>query len=239
MPAACDARRRLALDHLACRAYALAPPPPHLPRRAAGGRRPGRPLAHHACSPTASCGSSGPTTAPSRTGPRPSRSTAPCPCRSSRSSTARAALEIVTDRLQLIYDRGPFSPPGSASRRAATSATTTASGATASRTHDLGGTARTLDDVDGRVAAGARHRLGRAASPRSTTRARSLLDRRRLGRAARRRRHRPLRLRLRPRLPGGARAFYAVSGPPPRAAALRARQLVEPLPPLQRRQYLG
>ena len=30
-------------------------------------------------------------------------------------------------------------------------------------------------------------------------------------------------------------AFYAVSGPTPRAAALRARQLVEPLPPLHRR----
>ena len=68
---------------------------------------------------------------------------------------------------------GRSRPPGSASRSAATSATTTASGATASPCGDLGGTTRTLDDVDGRDRARARHRVARRASPRSTTRARS------------------------------------------------------------------
>ena len=47
--------------------------------------------------------------------------------------------------------------------------------------------------------------------------------------------HRPLRLRLRPRLPRRAARALRVSGPHAAAAALRARQLVEPLPPLHRR----
>ena len=80
-----------------------------------------------------------------------------------------------------------------------------------------------------------RHRLGRRCD-----RARRLalvpVRGRRLGQPPPRRRHRRLRLRLRPRLPGRARRVLRRLRPAARAAALGARQLVEPLPPLQRRQ---
>jgi hypothetical protein len=61
-----------------------------------------------------------------------------------------AALEIVTDRLQLVYDRGPFTPAGLSVhlRGSRSSHNVWRYGEPAG---DLGGTARTLDDIDGRA----------------------------------------------------------------------------------------
>ena len=61
-----------------------------------------------------------------------------------------AAVEVVTDRLRLVYDRAPFTPAGLAVHLlgARSSHNVWRYGEPAG---DLGGTARTLDDIDGRV----------------------------------------------------------------------------------------
>jgi alpha-glucosidase (family GH31 glycosyl hydrolase) len=77
-----------------------------------------------------------------------------------------SALEIVTDRLRLVYDRGPFSPAGlSVTVRGNVSNYRGVWRYGEPALGDLGGTTRTLDDVDGRVelAPGVVSRFGVAA----------------------------------------------------------------------------
>ena len=171
---------------------------------------------------------SGRTTACSRTAPRRSRCGAICPCRRSGSSTAPDALEIVTDRFHLRYDRRPFSPSGLQHPRARRRRHDHSGVAVRRGRTDLGGTARTLDGSTGAspLRAGVVSRKGVA-----------VIDDSRI-------------VRLRPTTAGsaratasastctssptatttgrGARGVLRVSGPAAGAPPLRARQLVEP-----------
>src|SRR3954449_3215309 len=62
------------------------------------------------------------------------------------------ALEVVTDRLRLVYDRGPFSPAGLSVQVRGNVSNYRGVWRYGEPALDLGGTTRTLDDVDGRVA---------------------------------------------------------------------------------------
>ena len=64
------------------------------------------------CSPMGWCAPSGRTTASSRTAPRRSRSDRDLPVPAFRVIDGPDALEIITARFHLRYDRGPFSPSG-------------------------------------------------------------------------------------------------------------------------------
>ena len=97
------------------------------------------------------CGSSGPTTASSRTARRRSPCTATCRSRTSSVVDGDAALEIVTERLRLTYDRGPFSPAGLSIQARGNVSNYRSVWRYGEPVRDLGGTARTLDDVDGRA----------------------------------------------------------------------------------------
>jgi alpha-glucosidase (family GH31 glycosyl hydrolase) len=61
-------------------------------------------------------------------------------------------LEIVTDRLRLTYDRGPFTPAGLSVQASGNISNHHSVWRYGEPTVDLGGTTRTLDDVDGRIA---------------------------------------------------------------------------------------
>jgi hypothetical protein len=61
------------------------------------------------------------------------------------------ALEIVTDRLRLTYDRGPFTPAGLSIQGRGNVSNYRSVWRYAEPVRDLGGTTRTLDDVDGRA----------------------------------------------------------------------------------------
>jgi alpha-glucosidase (family GH31 glycosyl hydrolase) len=65
-----------------------------------------------------------------------------------------AALEVVTDRLRLTYDRGPFSPAGLSVQARGDISNYHSVWRYGEPTDDLGGTTRTLDDVDGRAELG-------------------------------------------------------------------------------------
>ena len=65
-----------------------------------------------------------------------------------------AALEIVTERLRLVYDRGPFSPAGLSIQVRGDVSNYRSVWRYGEPARDLGGTARTLDDVDGRLPLG-------------------------------------------------------------------------------------
>ena len=212
-----DARRRLALDHLACRASCAptsASPPPRSP------------VPRPSCRATAGASrvlTDGPRAArvgrrrrlrgprlDVRAAPRPAR------CRDFEVVDGEAALEIVTDRLRLVYDRGPFTPAGlsvqvARQRQQLPQRLALRRAGARPRRH--------------RAHARRRRRPGRRSSPASCRAAgvAALDDSRsflfeddgwvspRDGGA-----HRPLRLRLRPRLRRRrCEAFYAVSGPPP------------------------
>jgi hypothetical protein len=62
------------------------------------------------------------------------------------------ALEIVTERLRLTYDRKPFSPAGLRVQGRGNVSNYHSVWRYGEPTEDLGGTTRTLDDADGRVA---------------------------------------------------------------------------------------
>jgi alpha-glucosidase (family GH31 glycosyl hydrolase) len=62
-----------------------------------------------------------------------------------------AALEIVTDRLRLTYDRGPFTPAGLSVQARGNISNHHSVWRYGEPTVDLRGTTRTLDDVDGRI----------------------------------------------------------------------------------------
>ena len=62
-----------------------------------------------------------------------------------------AVLEVVTDRLRLSYDRGPFSPAGLSIQVRGNVSNYRGVWRYGEPVRDLGGTARTLDDVDGRA----------------------------------------------------------------------------------------
>src|SRR4051794_32688004 len=62
------------------------------------------------------------------------------------------ALEVVTDRLHLVYDRGPFSTAGLSVHLLGSKVNHGSVWRFGEATRDLGGTARTLDEVDGRTA---------------------------------------------------------------------------------------
>jgi alpha-glucosidase (family GH31 glycosyl hydrolase) len=62
-----------------------------------------------------------------------------------------AALEIVTNRLRLVYDRGPFTPAGLSVQVRGNVSNYRSVWRYGEPVRDLGGTVRTLDDVDGRV----------------------------------------------------------------------------------------
>ena len=191
---------------------------PHLrldtsPARRPGRGRAGRPLAHHRAHRRACCGSSGRTTASSRTAPRRSRCTATCPSRTSRSSTARARSRSSPTGAPDLRPRAVLARRAQRPGAAATSATTTASGATASpSTTSAARRGRSTTSTAGSpLEPGVVSRFGVAALDDSRS---FVFERRRLGQPARRRRHRPLRLRLRPRLRRGA----ATPSTPSRAA---------------------
>ena len=144
-----------------------------------------------------------------------------------------AAVEVVTARLHVVYDRGPFTAAGlSVAVRPSVSnhGNVWRYGEPAD---DLGGTARTLDEIDGRAELEpgivSRHGLGALDDSASF-----VFDDDGWVAPARRRPRRHLRLRLRARLrrraPGVLRGLGQAVG----AAALDAGQLVEPLPRLQR-----
>jgi alpha-glucosidase (family GH31 glycosyl hydrolase) len=65
-----------------------------------------------------------------------------------------AALEIITERLRLVYDRGPFSPAGLSVQVRGDVSNYRSVWRYGEPVRDLGGTARTLDDVDGRLPLG-------------------------------------------------------------------------------------
>jgi alpha-glucosidase (family GH31 glycosyl hydrolase) len=65
-----------------------------------------------------------------------------------------SALEIVTDRLRVVYDRAPFTPAGLTVRVTGSFSNSRSVWRYGEPTHDLGGTARTLDGVDGRAPLG-------------------------------------------------------------------------------------
>ncbi len=60
-------------------------------------------------------------------------------------------LEIVTDRLRLTYDRGPFTPAGLSVQARGNISNHHSVWRYGEPTRTLGGTTRTLDDVDGRI----------------------------------------------------------------------------------------
>src|SRR3954466_290465 len=62
-----------------------------------------------------------------------------------------AVLEIFTDRLWLVYDRGPFSPAGLSVQVRGNVSNYRSVWRYGEPLRNLGGTARTLDDVDGRA----------------------------------------------------------------------------------------
>jgi alpha-glucosidase (family GH31 glycosyl hydrolase) len=66
-------------------------------------------------------------------------------------SDGEAALEIVSDRLRLTYDRGPFSPAGLSVQLRGSVTNYRSVWRYGETMHNLGGTTRTLDDVDGRA----------------------------------------------------------------------------------------
>ncbi len=61
-------------------------------------------------------------------------------------------LEIVTDRIRLVYDRGPFTPAGLSIQVRAGVSNYRSVWRYGEPVRDLGGTTRTLDGADGRVA---------------------------------------------------------------------------------------
>jgi hypothetical protein len=61
------------------------------------------------------------------------------------------ALEIVTDRVRLVYDRGPFSPAGLSAQVRGNVSNYHSVWRYGEPVRDLGGTTRTLDGVDGRA----------------------------------------------------------------------------------------
>ena len=63
-----------------------------------------------------------------------------------------AALEIVTERLRLVYDRGPFTPAGLSVQARGNLSNYRSVWRYGEPGPTLGGTTRTLDDVDGRIA---------------------------------------------------------------------------------------
>jgi alpha-glucosidase (family GH31 glycosyl hydrolase) len=63
-----------------------------------------------------------------------------------------AVLEIVTERLRLVYDRGPFTPAGLSVQARGNLSNYRSVWRYGEPGRTLGGTTRTLDDVDGRVA---------------------------------------------------------------------------------------
>ena len=208
------------------------PAPAHVAGRPSRRRRPGRPLAHHRAHGRAGAARVG--RRRRVRGPRVDvrRCTATCPSRRSSVVDGDAALEIVTDRLRLVYDRGPFSPAGLSVQVARQRQRTTAAcGATASPSRDLGGTARTLDDVDGRVPLEPGRRVALRASPCSTTRGSFVFEddgwvSPRDGRTASTSTCSPTATTTPSALQALLRRLRAAAG----AAALGARQLVEPLP---------
>jgi alpha-glucosidase (family GH31 glycosyl hydrolase) len=62
-----------------------------------------------------------------------------------------AALEIVTDRLRLVYDRAPFSPAGLSIQARGNVSNYHSVWRYGEPVRNLGGTTRTLDDIDGRA----------------------------------------------------------------------------------------
>lgn len=64
------------------------------------------------------------------------------------------ALEVLTDRFQLTYDRGPFSPSGLSLQVRGDISSYHSVWRYGAPVDDLGGTARTLDNADGRVPLG-------------------------------------------------------------------------------------
>jgi alpha-glucosidase (family GH31 glycosyl hydrolase) len=62
-----------------------------------------------------------------------------------------AVLEIVTDRLRLVYDRAPFTPAGLSVQVRGNVSNYRSVWRYGEPVRDLGGTARTLDDIDGRA----------------------------------------------------------------------------------------
>ncbi len=62
-----------------------------------------------------------------------------------------AALELVTDRLRLVYDRGPFTPAGLSVQVRGNVSNYHGVWRPGEPAPDLGGTVRTLDNVDGRA----------------------------------------------------------------------------------------
>jgi alpha-glucosidase (family GH31 glycosyl hydrolase) len=64
------------------------------------------------------------------------------------------ALEIVTNRLRMVYDRGPFTPAGLSVQARGNVSNYRAVWRFGEPARDLGGTARTLDDIDGRAPLG-------------------------------------------------------------------------------------
>ena len=62
------------------------------------------------------------------------------------------ALEIVTDRVRLVYDRGPFTPAGLSAQVRGNISNYHSVWRYGEPVRDLGGTTRTLDGVDGRTA---------------------------------------------------------------------------------------
>ena len=126
-----------------------------------------------------------------------------------------ASLEIVTDRLRLTYDRGPFTPAGLSVQARGNVSDYHSVWRFGEPSDDLGGTARTLDDVDGRVAARARRRLALGVA-----RARRLAlvpVRRTTAGSPRARRPAPTSTSspTATTTPTALGAFYAVSGPQP------------------------
>jgi hypothetical protein len=62
-----------------------------------------------------------------------------------------AVLEVVTERLRLVYDRAPFSPAGLGVQARGNVSNYHSVWRYGEPVRDLGGTARTLDDADGRI----------------------------------------------------------------------------------------
>ncbi|MEG8036998.1 hypothetical protein QP157_17270 [Sphingomonas sp. LR61] len=137
---------------------------------------------------------------------------------------------VTTERARLRYDGRPFSPSGLVVETIGPDANRWRWG---QEPRDLGGTGRTLDDVDGRMPLETRHpgprRDHRAGRQRVVPVRGRRLDRHARARSPRRHGVRP-RPRLHgspPRLPPGVRRPHA-------PAPVGPRQLVEPLPPVQR-----
>src|SRR4051812_10324079 len=65
-----------------------------------------------------------------------------------------SALEVVTDKLRLTYDRGPFAPAGLPVQARGDISTHPAVGPLGGPADDLGGPPRALDDIDGRAPLG-------------------------------------------------------------------------------------